>query len=82
MIKNDVDITPGMIVKHGQPGGMRYEVEDSRLNATGWEKTQATNGKVINYTQIEDGKYPAGTKWAREEQDFRQNFSLDVPQIN
>jgi hypothetical protein len=34
---------------------------------------------MVAYTQLEDGKYPAGTDYNREVADFLDNFTLSDP---
>jgi len=75
MIDETVAIVPGMVVVHDE--GLRYEVEDTRLSTNGYEKTHQLGAKVVNYTQLEDGSFPAGTKWSKDEEGFREAFTLE-----
>ncbi|MCA9486662.1 hypothetical protein H6501_05440 [Candidatus Woesearchaeota archaeon] len=59
------------IYKHNL--NLRYRVEKILLDATGYEKGIEPK-RVVLYTQLETGKFPAGTVWVREEQDFKENF--------
>lgn len=54
-------------------GGIQYRVDSIILDATGYESGQEPR-RVVAYTQLGSGKFPAGTQWVREEQDFLQHF--------
>jgi hypothetical protein len=75
MINKDTEIKNGMTVRHDE--GLRYQVEDVRQSTDDYEATHELGGMVVNYTQLEDGSYPAGTKWSKDEAKFRQFFTLD-----
>ena len=60
------------VYQHG--AGLRYKVQSVILDATDYEQGQEPK-KVVLYAQLEDGKFPAGTLWVREEQDFLDNFA-------
>lgn len=49
----------GEIYKHRL--GIRYRIEEILLDATGYEKTGKLS-KTIIYVQLDEGKFPAGTK--------------------
>ncbi len=73
MIGKNIKIIPGMVVFHDE--GLKYEVEDTRSSTKDYEKTHHLGGTVVNYTQLEDGSFPAGTKWNKDEVGFRQFFT-------
>lgn len=75
MIPEDVEIKPGMQVRHDEGSHLTYEVEDVRRCTNGYETTGHLGGMVINYVQLEDGDFPAGTRWAKFEGNFRQFFT-------
>jgi len=75
MIGDGIEITPGMICRRDVDPAIRYAVEDVRTDLTGWERTQDMGRKAVNYAQLDDGAFPAGTPWSRSEEDFRQNFT-------
>jgi hypothetical protein len=75
MIDKDIEITPGMVVLHDE--GLHYQVEDTRRSTNDYEKTHQLGGTVVNYTQLEDGSFPAGTKWSKDEAGFREFFTPD-----
>lgn len=75
MIEKNIKIVPGMTVVHDE--GLHYQVEDVRQSTNGYEVTHELGGMVVNYTQLEDGSYPAGTKWSKDESSFRQFFTPD-----
>lgn len=75
MIEKDLQITPRMHVRHDE--GLRYEVEDTRRSTNGYEDTSKIGGLVVNYIQLEEGKFPAGTKWQKDEEGFRQHFTVE-----
>lgn len=64
-----------MVVRHDE--GLTYQVEDVRHSTVGYELTHLIGGRVVNYTQLETGGYPAGTKWSKDEPGFRQYFSVE-----
>lgn len=49
--------------------GISYKVENPLQSATHFESTGKTV-PGIRYTQLNQGSYPAGTEWFREEEDF------------
>lgn len=54
-------------------GGIQYRVDSIVLDATNYESGQEPR-RVVMYTQLGAGKFPTGTQWVREEQDFLRNF--------
>lgn len=61
--------------------GLRYRVDSVGLNTTGYERGAQILARFVTYTQLEDGKFPAGTVWVREEQDFLGKTSLKNGQL-
>ena len=74
MIGNEIDIVPDMVVVHDK--GLRYQVEDIRLSTIGYESTHKPGSNVVNYVQLEQGAFPPGTKWLKDEAGFRQYFTV------
>ena len=79
MIENNVEILPRTIVRHDE--GLLYRVDAiHRNNTIDYEATRALAGKLIDYTQLEDGEYPAGTQYGKDEVGFRRHFTIvNVP---
>lgn len=75
MIDETIDILPGMVVRHDE--GLRYQVEDTRQSTNGYEQTHQLGAMVVNYTQLEQGSFPVGTKWNKDEAGFRAAFTLE-----
>jgi hypothetical protein len=75
MIDKEIPIEPGMNVRH--VGGLRYHVDDVRRSTIGLEETHKLGGMMVNYTQLEDGEFPAGTEWQKDEEGFRKHFTLE-----
>ena len=75
MFDENTPIVPAMTVKHDE--GLRYQVDDIRQSTEGYEHSHELGGMVVNYTQLEDGSYPAGTKWSKSEDGFRKFFTPD-----
>jgi hypothetical protein len=73
MFDKDKPVVAGMTVIHD--GGLRYQVDDVRQSTEDYERTHELGGMVVNYTQLEDGTYPAGTKWSKSEEGFRRFFT-------
>jgi len=63
------------IYQHG--AGLKYKVDGVILDATGYETGEEPK-RVVLYTQLEAGKFPEGTLWVREEQDFLANFTKSL----
>lgn len=76
MISTDTPIVAGMIVRHDE--GLLYEIEDTRRSTVGYEQTHSVGNTMVNYKQLEDGSYPAGTKWVKDEEGFRSSFTVDT----
>ncbi len=76
MIPKNIEIAPGMTVTHD--AGLRYQVEDVRQSTDGYETAHELGGMVVNYTQLEAGSCPAGTKWSKSEAGFRQFFTPEA----
>ena len=74
MIDKKIAIFPDMIVRHDE--GLTYRVDDVRTSTTGYETAHTLGGCVVNYTQIDQGSYPPGTKWSKDEAGFRMYFTL------
>ena len=73
MIDKDIEITAGMVIVHDE--GLKYQVEDARRSTNDYEKEHKLGGVVVNYIQLEDGSFPAGTKWNKDEAGFREFFT-------
>lgn len=73
MFDNDAEIDSGMTVVHNE--GLRYHVEDARRSTNVYEALHRLGGMVLNYTQLEPGIFPSGTKWAKAEEEFRLFFT-------
>lgn len=74
MIEKDFVLKPDTIVRHD--GGLLYKVDDSRRCTDGYETTHQIGGIVVNYTQLQAGTYPEGTKWSKSEDEFRAYFTV------
>ncbi|EKD67132.1 MAG: hypothetical protein ACD_48C00585G0002 [uncultured bacterium] len=71
----------GCIYKHYH--GLHYRIDSIGLNVTGYEKGNNKFPLYVVYTQLEDGKFPAGTVWVREKQDFLGKSKMkDDKEIN
>jgi hypothetical protein len=64
----------GRIYKHRE-GGLEYRTIQTILDATGYEAAGNVKESIL-YEQLISGKYPAGTKWVRDTEDFLNNFDL------
>src|SRR5665213_1812617 len=73
MIPEGDPIYPGMNVLHDE--GLLYQVENVRQSTTGYETDHELGGLVVNYTQLEQGKFPPGHKWSKDEAGFRTYFT-------
>lgn len=74
MFEKGAEIIPGMTVLHDD--GLLYRVDRVDISTDGYEVGHRLNGHLrIAYTQLEDGSYPAGTGWNKDEQEFRQFFT-------
>lgn len=80
MIAKNLPILPGTIVQHDE--GLLYKVEDIRKSTVDYEKDHKLNGLVVNYTQLEQGSFPAGTKWSKDEDGFRKYFTVVEKKIS
>lgn len=58
----------GAVYRHCE--GLSYRVLQLVPDATGYETTRSVQGSTVIYEQLENGKFPAGTVWARSEADF------------
>ena len=74
MIEDGIKLIPGMVCEHDE--GLGYRIDDLRPDLTEWERTKEFGRTIVNYTQLEDGSLPAGTKYSREESDFRKVFTF------
>ncbi len=52
-----------------------YRVEDARRSTENYEKDHKLGGLVVNYIQLEEGSFPIGTQWNKDEASFRQFFT-------
>jgi hypothetical protein len=73
MIPDNVEITPGLNVRHDE--GLLFRVDDVRQSTTGYELSGELGGLVVNYTQLEQGKFPPGTALSKDEGEFRAYFT-------
>lgn len=77
MIDDSIEIEPGMVVRHDPVGGLLYRVDGIAPDTDDYETTHGLNGLGrVAYTQLEDGGYPAGSPWNKDEGQFRANFSV------
>ncbi len=74
MIYKDVPLIPNSVVRHID--GLTYQIEDVRKSTSGYETSHQLANNIVNYTQLEDGTYPAGTKWCKPEDEFREYFTI------
>jgi hypothetical protein len=82
MIEKDVELTKGTIIRQDEEGGLRYQIIGRILDATGWETAHEVVGGKVAYKQLEAGQYRAGQLWEREDEDLRENFSIEEqPQV-
>lgn len=70
-------ILPGMTVRHDE--GLLYLVEDTRTSTEGYEATHELGGLVVNYMQLQQGSFPPGTRWSKDEAGFRAAFTTEQP---
>jgi hypothetical protein len=63
MIEDHIEIVPRTIVRHDE-GSIDYET------------TRQLAGKIIEYTQLEDGQFPPGTQYGKDEAGFRHHFTI------
>ncbi len=73
MIPENTPIEPGMLVRHEE--GLLYRVNDIRTDTTNYERTHKLGGRVVIYTQLEQGSFPPGTGWCKDESGFRAHFT-------
>lgn len=76
MFPDKASVTPGMTVRHDPEGGLLYRVDKVIGDTDDYELGNALNGlRRVLYTQLEDGGFPAGTEWDKDEGQFRANFT-------
>ena len=76
MFPDKIPVVPGMAVRHDPEGGLAYRVDKVTASTDDYETKHALNGlRRVTYTQLEDGDFPAGTEWNRDESQFRANFT-------
>lgn len=75
MIPEECPIESGVVVRHDE--GLLYQVEDVRDSTEGWERTRKFAAQVVNYTQLQAGSLPIGTKWNKPEEEFRAYFTIE-----
>ncbi len=68
MIKTKKQVVVGGIYRHCH--GLHYRINSIGLNVTNYEKGNKTFPRFVVYTQLEAGKFPAGTIWVCDEHDF------------
>lgn len=74
MIEQDVQIESGTIVRHRD--GLLYRVKETIPSTIDLEEGGTLEGSVVKYEQLVDGKFPAGSLWAKDEAGFRRYFSI------
>lgn len=57
------------------PSGTTYRVDDLLIDTTGYEERHDLTRKVVLYTQLDKGEYPAGSRWVRSVEDFLSVFT-------
>ena len=63
-------------VRHDPEGGLTYQVDKVVASTDGYESARNLNGRRrVSYTKLEDGGFPAGTEWNKDEAEFRANFT-------
>lgn len=75
-MKTGVSTQVGKTYRH--KAGLLYRAEEVVLDATGYESGVQPH-RIVVYTQLDPGDYPAGTRWVREEADFLKHFQLIKP---
>lgn len=75
MIPDGVEIIPGMTARHDE--GLLYRVDDVRRSTNGYEVSHELGGLTVNYTQLEQGSFPPGTQWSKDEEGFRTHFTVE-----
>jgi ribosomal protein S18 acetylase RimI-like enzyme len=76
MFPTETPVLPGMTVRHDLEHGLLYRINKVTPSTDGYEATHALNGlRRVSYTQLEDGGFPAGTEWNKDETQFRENFT-------
>lgn len=75
------EMVPGGLYRHCE--GLTYRVKGIApgLNVTGYEQGRPVKS-MVEYEQLEDGEYPAGTVWYRDEDDFLGQTEKDGAKIN
>ena len=66
------DVQPGGFYRHVE-SGRRYRADRIVSDVTGHEAGRELRC-YVEYTQVDDGTYPSGTPWVRDEQDFFEEF--------
>jgi hypothetical protein len=79
MIEKGAPIVPGMFVRHDE--GLLYQVDDTRQSTVDYETTRQLGVLMVDYTQKEPGHFPVGTKWVKDEEGFRNHFTIAHEQI-
>jgi hypothetical protein len=77
MIPQERPIEPDMAVRHDE--GLLYRVDELRQSTIDYESTHTLGGMVVGYTQLEQGSFPPGTKWSKDEAGFREHFTVVEP---
>lgn len=75
MIPDDKELMPGMIVRHDE--GLLYKIEDTRVSTDHYELMHQLGHTVVNYAQLQEGSFPVGTKWSKDEAGFREHFTIE-----
>lgn len=70
------EVLTGQVYIHDD-GGLRYAAMELLQDLTGYETAHNLGKKAVHYIQLQDGEvFPAGTRFVRAEEDFKQQFSL------
>jgi hypothetical protein len=79
MIPDKVPILAGTRMRHDE--GLLYQVDDVRQSTIGYEASHELGGMVVNYTQLENGDYPLGSRWSKDENGFRAHFTHESEEL-
>jgi len=75
MIDDKAELRRDTVVRHDD--GLHYRIDRAnRISTIDWERTHRLGGRIIEYTQLEDGEYPSGTEYAKDETGFRRHFTI------
>ena len=74
MIPPEAPLDPGLVVRHDE--GLHYVIEGPAIRTDGYEALGTLGVDSVSYIQLEDGQKPAGTRYNKPEDEFRQHFTL------